>query len=87
MIHKISELCNKINGLKRMSDDLYNLKYNNPKTPERDAQVQHMVDDIQATCRLIGNDIRPYDREHIDLVSNQYDPNGLPIDFTDKYHS
>ena len=51
MIHKISELCKKIDGLKRMSDDLYNLKYNNPKTPERDAQVQHMIEDIQATCR------------------------------------
>ena len=61
MIHKISDLCKKIDGLKRMSDDLYNLKYNNPKTPERDAQVQHMVDDIQATCRLIANDKKPYD--------------------------
>ena len=68
MIHKISELCKKIDGLKRMSDDLYDLKYNNPKTPERDAQVQHMIEDIQATCRLVGNDIRPYDKQHIDLV-------------------
>ena len=71
MIHKISELCNKINGLKKMSDDLYNLKYNNPKTPERDAQVQHMVDDIQATCRLIGNDIT-VSYTHLTLPTTPY---------------
>ena len=79
MIHKISELCNKIDGLKRMSDDLYNLKYNNPKTPGRDAQVQHMVEDIQATCRLIAGDNKPYE------TRTEYDPSGLPKDFTDKY--
>ena len=42
MIHKISDFCLKIDGLKKTSDRLYNLKYNNPKTPERDAQVQEL---------------------------------------------
>ena len=37
MLHKISDFCLKVDGLKKTSDNLYNLKYNNPKTPERDA--------------------------------------------------
>ena len=61
MIHKISDLCKKIDGLKVQSDHLYNIKYNNPKTPERDAEVDHLISDIQATCRLIANDKKPYD--------------------------
>ena len=62
MIHKISDFCKKIDGLKTMSDRLYNLKYNNPKTPERDQQVQELIDDIQATCLLIAKDTQPYDK-------------------------
>tara|TARA_R100001463_G_C3450819_1_gene213658 strand:+ start:276 stop:464 length:189 start_codon:yes stop_codon:yes gene_type:complete len=56
MIHKISDFCRKIDGLKTMSDRLYNLKYNNPKTPERDAEINNLVADIQATSKLIAND-------------------------------
>ncbi len=40
MIHKISDFCLKVDGVKKTSDRLYNLKYNNPKTPERDLQIQ-----------------------------------------------
>ena len=60
MIHKISDLCKKIDGLKIKSDRLYNTKYNNPKTKSRDLEVDHLVEDIQATCRLIANDKMPY---------------------------
>ena len=62
MIHKISDFCKKIDGLKTMSDRLYNLKYNNPKTPERDAEVNNLIADIQATSKLIANDKQPYDK-------------------------
>ena len=62
MIHKISDFCKKIDGLKTMSDRLYNLKYNNPKTPERDAEVNNLITDIQATSKLIANDTGPYDK-------------------------
>ena len=61
MIHKISDLCKKIDGLKTLSTKLYEVKYNNPTTPERDAEVNHLIEDIQATCRLIANDKKPYD--------------------------
>ena len=32
MIHKISDFCLKVDGLKKTSDRLYNLKYNNQAT-------------------------------------------------------
>ena len=31
MLHKISDFCLKVDGLKKTSDRLYNIKYNNPK--------------------------------------------------------
>ena len=62
MLHKISDFCLKVDGVKKTSDRLYNLKYNNPKTPERDMQIQDLIDDIQATCKLIANDKQPYDK-------------------------
>ena len=62
MIRKISDFCKKIHGLKTMSDRLYNLKYNNPKTPERDAEIDNLIADIQATSKLIANDNKPYDK-------------------------
>jgi len=62
MIHKISDLCKKIDGLKTISDRLYNTKYNQPKTTSRDAEVNNMIEDIQATCKLIANDNKPYDK-------------------------
>ena len=51
MIHKISDLCKKIDGLKTISDRLYNTKYNQPKTPERDAEVNNMIED---TLKKLG---------------------------------
>ena len=62
MIHKVSDLCKKIDGLKIISDRLYNTKYNQPKTSGRDAEVDNMIEDIQATCKLIANDNKPYDK-------------------------
>ena len=62
MIHKISELCQKIDGIKKVSDNLYNIKYNQPKTPERDAEVNALIEDIQIQCKLVANDKGEYDR-------------------------
>ena len=66
MIHKISDFCKKIDSLKTLSDRLYKLKYNNPKTPERDSEIKHLIEDIQATCELVARDTTPYDnrQEH-----------------------
>ena len=62
MLHKISDFCKKIDSIKAQADKLYNLKYNQPKTAERDAEVNHLIDDIQAECRIIANDTKPYDK-------------------------
>jgi len=62
MLHRISDLCKKIDGLKLQSDRLYNTKYNMPKTKERDAEVDYLIQDIQYICKLISEDKGRYDR-------------------------
>ena len=61
MLHKISDFCKKIDSIKAQADKLYNLKYNYPKTPERDAEVNHLIEDIQSMCKIVANDQKPYD--------------------------
>ena len=80
MLHKISDFCKKIDSLKSQSDKLYNLKYNNIKTPERDAEINHLIDDIQATCKLIGNDNKPYDNTNKNNKSEYGDYSGIDHD-------
>ena len=41
MLHKVSELCEKIESLKKLSDMLYKLKYQSSKSKERDIQVDN----------------------------------------------
>ena len=60
MLHKISDFCKKIDSIKAQADKLYNLKYNHPKTPERDAEINHLIQDIQSQCKLLGSDKNPY---------------------------
>ena len=61
MLHKISDFCKKIDSIKAQADKLQNLKYNQPKTPERDAEVNHLIEDIQSMCKIVGSDNKPYD--------------------------
>ena len=60
MLHKVSELCEKIESLKKLSDMLYKLKYQSPKSKERDVQVNNLITDIQSMCRLVSNDKNKY---------------------------
>jgi len=62
MLHKISDFCKKIDVIKKKSDQLYNIKYNNPKTKERDIEIDNMIADIQSQCLLIANDKGPYEK-------------------------
>ena len=77
MLHRIADLCKKIDGIKKQSDKLYNLKYNNPKTSERDAEIDNLISDIQTQCLLVASDNGSYERI--------YEESGLPKDFTDKF--
>ncbi len=62
MLHKISDFCKKIDSIKSRSDELYNLKYNNPKTEARDKEVNALIEDIQYQCLLVAKDKKPYDK-------------------------
>jgi|TARA_B110000483_G_scaffold40920_1_gene50705 hypothetical protein len=63
MLHKISDFCNKIDTIKKMSDDLRSLKYNAPKSTDRDLKVQNLIDTIQADCLLVSADKSEYGKE------------------------
>ena len=75
MLHKISQFCDKIDNLKKMSDRLRAMKYGNPKSS--DEEIDNMIVDIQSECLLLANDKSQY--------KNVYDENGLPVNFTDKF--
>ena len=62
MLHKISELCNKIDSLKRTADHLRFLKYGETKAP-RDV-IDNTIATIQAECLLIANDKSNYNEPH-----------------------
>ena len=63
MLHKISDFCNKIDSIKKMSDDLRTTKYSFPKSPDRDFRIQNLIETIQADCLLVASDKSNYDKE------------------------
>ncbi len=64
MNHKISAFCDKIDSIKKMADSLRVLKYQTPKTAERDLRVQNLIDTIQADCLLLANDKGTYEKNN-----------------------
>ena len=64
MLHKISAFCDKIDSIKRISDDLRRLKYETPKSKERDLRIQNLIDTIQADCLLVANDKGTYEKNN-----------------------
>ena len=62
MIHKISELCNKIDSVKAMSDRLRESKYGLVKAPRE--IIDESIQSIQAECLLIANDKSKYNEPH-----------------------
>ena len=62
MLHKISELCNKIDSLKRTADHLRNMKYGEVKAPR--IEIDNTIATIQAECLLIANDKSDYNEPH-----------------------
>ena len=75
MLHKISDFCNKIDSIKKKSDELRVMKYGNPKSSEE--EINNTITDIQYQCLLLANDKSKYE--------NIYEDNGLPKNFTDKF--
>lgn len=62
MIHKISDLCDKVNVVYEKSMNLRRMKYDTPKEAQNEEMIQHMIDDIQHMCRMIGADTDKYQK-------------------------
>ena len=63
MLHKISQLCDKIDSLKKSADYLRELKYGPNKAPRQ--VIDEYIASIQAECLLIANDKSNYKTPHI----------------------
>ncbi len=73
MLHKISQFCDKINSINKMAEDLRVLKYQTPKSNERDLKIQHLIDTIQADCLIVANDKGDYDKGNFDYSGVDHD--------------
>ncbi len=73
MLHKISAFCDKINSINKMAEDLRVLKYNTPKSKERDLKVQNLIETIQADCLLVANDKGDYAKNNFDYSGVDHD--------------
>ena len=62
MIHRISELCDKIDSIKGMSDRLRESRYGLVKAPRE--IIDESIQSIQAECLLIANDKSKYNEPH-----------------------
>ena len=65
MLHKISEVCDLINVIHKKSEQCRKLKYDNPKTPERDQEIDILIADIQSMCRQVAEDKQPYEKRQL----------------------
>ena len=73
MLHKISKFCDKINSINKMAEDLRVLKYNTPKSRERDLKVQNLIETIQADCLLVAKDKGDYAKNNFDYSGVDHD--------------
>jgi len=73
MNHKISAFCDKIDSIKKMSDDLRVLKYDTPKSQERDFKINNLIESIQADCLLVANDKGNYEKNNFDYSGINHD--------------
>jgi hypothetical protein len=77
MLHKISQFCDKVDTVKKMADDLRVLKYQTPKSQERDFRIQNLIESIQADCLLLANDKGDYAKGNYDYSGVDHDDSML----------
>jgi hypothetical protein len=77
MLHKISQFCDKVDTVKKMADDLRVLKYQTPKSQERDFRIQNLIESIQADCLLLANDKGDYAKGNYDYSGIDHDDSML----------
>ena len=73
MLHKISKFCDKINSINKMAEDLRVLKYQTPKSKERDLKIQHLIETIQADCLVVSKDKGTYEKGNYDYSGVNHD--------------
>lgn len=62
MLHKISQMCDRVKVMYEKSEELRRLKYDVPKEDQQKYEIDELVLDIQALARSIGNDTMPYNK-------------------------
>lgn len=62
MLHKISDMCNKVDVIHRKSEELRKLKYDTPKDARDNTQIDFLIQDIQTLCREIAYDRSEYNK-------------------------
>lgn len=70
MLHKISKMCDKVDFIKKMADELREMKYGAKKFPK--AQIDEQIQQIQAECRLIANDTLDYDTKETKVKASEW---------------
>ena len=75
MNHKISEFCDKIDSIKKMSDRLREMKYGPVKTEK--ILIDNMIQTIQADCLLVASDKGEYEKPNYDYSGVNH-ASGLP---------
>ena len=79
MNHKISEFCDKIDSIKKMSDRLRDMKYGPLGASKMEIDV--MIETIQADCLLVASDKGKYVKREDNNGDFGVDhPSGLSID-------
>lgn len=62
MLHKISEMCNKVAVMNKLSNELYKMKYETAKEFRDESAIQNHIDNIKALAGDIYNDRSPYEK-------------------------
>jgi hypothetical protein len=60
MLHKISQMCDKIDFIKTLSDRLRDSKYEEPKASKD--EINRLIEDIRYECLLISQDKSDYQK-------------------------
>jgi len=71
MNHKISQFCDKIDSIKKMSDRLRDMKYGPVKSSK--SEIDNMIQTIQADCLLMANDKGTYEKSNYDYSGVDHD--------------
>lgn len=62
MLHKVSEFINQVRAMGKLADRLEKIKYEQPKSRERDALVDDLISQIKYLALLIYKDNQPYEK-------------------------